>query len=109
MKYYGSKDAIKKKEENNLTSVGPPEFLHSMPHQHDAWKFGERLDDVEVAQRTDLEEGHAVLFRISSCLFRRHLSLEGEMQPVAHQDPGNAWGVLSETTDIAASFTMSES
>lgn len=80
-----------------------------MPHEHNAWKFRERLDDVEVAEWTDLKEGHAVLFCISSRLLRRHLSLESEMKSVAHQDPGNAWGVLSETTNIAVIFTMSKS
>lgn len=92
---------------NNLTSVGPPEFLHSMPHQHNARKLRERLDDVEVAQRTDLKEGHAVLFCISSRLLRRHLTLESQMKPVAHQDPGNAWGVLRET-HTAVLFTTSK-
>lgn len=95
---FGQRDNIKRKTQiKELTSVGPPEFLHSMPHQHDARKLSERLNDVEVAQRADLKEGHAVLFCVGSCLLRWHLPLESKMKPVAHQDPGNTWGVLDKT------------
>lgn len=69
-----------------LTSVGPPELLHAVPHQHDARQLRERLDDVEVAQRTDLEEGHAVLLGVGPGLLGGHLPLEGQVQAVAHQD-----------------------
>lgn len=36
---FGYKNTLfekKTKHINKLTSVGPPEFLHSMPHQHNA-------------------------------------------------------------------------
>lgn len=82
---------------NKLTSVGPPEFLHPMPHQNDARELCEGFNDIEVAQGADLKESHAVFFRISPCLLRWHLPLESQVKPVAHQDPGNTWGMLMET------------
>ena len=91
---------------NQLTSVGPPEFLHSVPHQHNTREFCEGLNDVEVAQRTDLKERHAVLFCVSPCLLGRNLALESKMKPVAHQDPGHTWGMLMETSNNDGTFTF---
>ena len=85
---------------NQLTSVGPPEFLHPVPHQHNARKFSEGFDDVEVAQRADLKESHAVLVRVSPRLLRGHLPLESQVKSVAHQNPGYTWGMLMETHHI---------
>lgn len=68
-----------------------------MPHKHNAWQFCEGLNDVEVAQRTDLKESHAVLFCVSPCLLRWYLPLESKVKPIAHQDPGYTWGMLMET------------
>ena len=89
-----------------LTSVGPPKFLHPMSHQHNARKLCEGFNDVEIAERTDLEESHAVLLCISPCLLCRHLPLESQMKPVAYQNPGHAWGMLMEIkdTDVRASY-----
>ena len=86
----------KQKNINKLTSVGPPEFLHPMPHQHDARELSEGFDDIEVAQGANLKESHAVFLCISPRLLRRHLPLESQVEPVAHQDPGNTWGMLME-------------
>ena len=79
-----------------LTSVGLPELLHAVPHEHDARQLRERLDDVEVAQGADLEEGHAVLLGIRPRLLRGHLPLERQVETVAHQDAGNARGMLEK-------------
>lgn len=76
------------------TSVRPPELLHAVPHQHDARQLGERLDDVEVAQRAHLKEGHAVFLGVRPRLLRGDLALEGQMQPVTYEDPRNTWCVL---------------
>lgn len=67
-----------------LTSVWSPELLHAVPHQHDARQLRERLHDVEVAQRADLKEGHAVLLGVGAGLLRGHLPLEGQVEPVAY-------------------------
>lgn len=65
-----------------------------MPHEDDSGQLREGLYDVEVAQGTDLKKRHAVLLRISPGLFRWHLPLEGEVEPVSHQDPRDTWGML---------------
>lgn len=67
-----------------------------MAHEDDARQLGEGLDDVEVAQRADLEEGHAVLLGVGTRLLGGHLPLEGQVQAVAHQDARNAGRVLHE-------------
>lgn len=76
------------------TSVGPPDLLHAMPHEHNAGQLREGLDDVEVAQGADLKEGHAVFLCIRAGLLRRDLPLEGQVQPVSNQDPGHSGCVL---------------
>ena len=65
-----------------------------MPHQHDAGQLREGLCDVEVAQRADLEEGHAQLLCIHLGLLRGHLTLVGQVEPVAHQDLRHPWCML---------------
>lgn len=82
-------------------SVGPPEFLHPMPHQHDARELCEGFDDIEVAKGADLKESHAVFFCISPCLLCWNLPLESQVKPVAHQDPRNTWGMLINFPDPA--------
>lgn len=79
-----------------LTSVGPPDLLHAVPHEDDAGQLREGLDDVEVAQGAHLEEGHAVLLGVGARLLRWHLPLEGQVQPVSHQDPRDTWGMLEQ-------------
>lgn len=79
-----------------LTSVGSPDLLHAVPHEDDAGQLREGLDDVEVAQGAHLEEGHAVLLGVGARLLGRHLPLEGQVQPVSHQDPGDTRGVLQQ-------------
>lgn len=77
-----------------LTSVRPPDLLHAVPHEHDAGQLSEGLNDVEVAQWADFEEGHAVLLCVGACLLCRDLPLEGQVQPVPNQDPGDPWRML---------------
>lgn len=79
-----------------LTSVGPPELLHAVPHQDDARQLRERLDDVEVAQGTHLEEGHAVLLGVGSRLLGGHLAFEGQVQAVADEDSRHARSMLGK-------------
>lgn len=79
-----------------LTSVGSPDLLHAVAHEDDAGQLREGLDDIEVAQGAHLEEGHAVLLGVGACLLRWHLPLEGQVQPVPHQDPRDTWGVLQQ-------------
>jgi len=68
-----------------------------MSHEHDARQLRERLDDVEVTQGADLEEGHAVLLGVGPRLLRGHLPLEGQVKPVPHQNPGHTWSMLDDT------------
>lgn len=60
-----------------------------MPHEHDAGQLSEGLGDIEVAQRADLKEGHAVLFCVGASLLCWDLPLESQVQPVPNQDPGD--------------------
>lgn len=71
-----------------------------MSHQHDARELGEGFNDVEVAERTDLKEGHAVLLCIRSGLLRWDLTLESQVKTVSHQNPGYTWGMLVEKTTV---------
>lgn len=80
-------------------SIGPPDLLHAMPHEHNAGELSEGLNDVEVAQRADFKEGHAVLLCVGSGLLRWDLPLEGEVQPVSNQDPGNTRCMLINLLD----------
>lgn len=72
-----------------LTLVGSPEAVHAVPHQDDAGQLREGLGDVEVAQRADLEEGHAQLLGVHLRLLGGHLPLVGQVEAVAHQDLGH--------------------
>lgn len=65
-----------------------------MPHQDDARQLRKRLDDVEVAQRAHLEEGHAVLLGVGPRLLGGNLPFEGQMQAVAHEDSRYTWSML---------------
>lgn len=91
-----------------LTSVGPPELLHAVPHQHDARQLGERLDDVEVAQRTHLEERHPVLLGVGSRLLGGDLPLEGQVQTVAHEDPRHTRSMLGKKETFLTTEILSE-
>lgn len=88
-----------------LTSVGPPNLLHAMPHEHDAGQLGEGLDDIEVAQRADLKEGHAILLCVGARLLCWNLPLEGQVQPVPNQDPGDPRRMLEGAQDSAEAQT----
>lgn len=74
--------------------VGPPQSLHAVSHQDDASELGERLGDVEVAQRADLEEGDAQLLRVHLRLLRGHLTLVRQVEAVPNQDLGHPRGML---------------
>lgn len=88
------------------TSIGPPDLLHAMPHEHDAGELSEGLNDVEVAQRADFKEGHAVLLCVGSGLLRWDLPLEGEVQPVPNQDPGNTRCMLRRDSELSRGQTQ---
>lgn len=45
----------------SLTFVAAPQSLHSVSVQSHTRKLAEALANVKVAERADLEEGHAVL------------------------------------------------
>lgn len=79
-----------------LTSVGPPELLHAVPHQDDARQLRERLDDIEVAQRAHFEKRHAVLLGVRPGLLCGNLPLEGQMQSVTYEDSRHARRMLGE-------------
>lgn len=83
-----------------LTSVGLPELLHAVPHQDDARQLGEGLDDVEVAQRAHLEEGHAVLLCVRPRLFGGNLPFEGQMQAVTDEYSRYAWSMLGRKNQM---------
>lgn len=65
-----------------------------MSHQDDARQLREGLDNVEVAQRAHLEEGHAVLLGVGSRLLGGNLPFEGQMQTVTYEDSRHAWSML---------------
>ena len=72
------------------TFVGTPGARHAVALKRDSRELGHRLDDVEVAERADFEEGHVVLLGER---FRRglaHLAVERQVQAVADQDLRNA-------------------
>lgn len=87
-------DATMGQEDPTLTSVGLPELLHAVPHEDDARQLREGLDDVEVAERADLEEGHAVLLGVGPGLLRGNLPLEGQVEAVPDQDTRHARSML---------------
>lgn len=88
-----------------LTSVGLPELLHAMPHEHDAWELRERLYDVEVTEGTHFEKRHAVFFRVRPCLFCGDLSLESQVQPVTHKDTGHTRCMLRKDKETRKCVT----
>lgn len=67
-----------------------------MSHQDDASELRERLGDVEVTQRADLEEGDAQLLCVHLSLLRGHLTLVGQVQTVSNQDLGHTRGMLGK-------------
>lgn len=79
--------------------VRAPDALHAVAVQRHARQLAERLADVEVAQRRDLKAGHLVALRVQLRLFGGHLTLEGEMKPVADEYFGHAGGVLRICTN----------
>ena len=76
------------------TLARPPEPVHPVPQQHDPGQLCEGLDDVEIAQRADLEEGHAQALRVGLGLLCGDLPLEGQVQAVSHQDFRNTGSML---------------
>lgn len=67
-----------------------------MPHEDDPGELGERLGDVEVAQRADLKEGDAQLLGVHLGLLRGHLTLVGQVKAVPHQDLRHSWSMLGK-------------
>lgn len=65
-----------------------------MPHQHNAGQLRKGLDHIEVAQRADFKESHAVFLRVGSGLLCRDLPFEGQVKSVANQDAGYTRGML---------------
>lgn len=87
------------------TSIGPPDLLHAMSHKHNTGELSEGLNDVEVAQGADFKEGHAVLLCVGSGLLRWDLPLEGQVQPVSNQDPGNTRCMLRRGSELSRGTT----
>lgn len=65
--------------------VHPPDPLHPVPVQRHPRQLTEGLADVKVAQRRDLEAGHLMAHRVHLCRLGGHLSLELQMQTIAHE------------------------
>lgn len=78
-----------------------------MPHKNDTRELSEGLNDVEVAQGADFKEGHAVLLCVGSGLLRWDLPLEGQMQPVPNQDPGNTRCMLRRGSELSRGIVTS--
>ena len=76
------------------TFIGSPVARHAVAEESDSRQLGHRLDDVEVAERADLEEGHVVLCGEVLRVRLAHFAPEGKVQSVANQDLGNARCVL---------------
>lgn len=80
-----------------------------MPQEDDASELRERLGDVEVAQRADLEEGDAQLLCVHLRLLGGHLALVGQVETVPNQDLGHSRGMLGkQVTEDYDSLNMSE-
>jgi hypothetical protein len=78
-----------------------------MPHEYDAGELSEGLNDVEVAQGADFKKGHAVLFCVGTGLLCWDLTLEGQVQPVPNQDPGDPRCMLGEEgTELSRGTTI---
>lgn len=67
-----------------------------MSHQDDPGELRERLSDVEVAQRADLEEGDAQLLGVHLRLLCGHLTLVGQVETVPNKDLWHPWGMLGK-------------
>lgn len=77
-----------------LTFVSPPYPLHSISVQRHSREFTERLSDVEVAERRDLEAGHFVAAGVVFRLLGSDLSFKCQVQSIADQHLGHAWCVF---------------
>lgn len=65
-----------------------------MPHEDYSRQFCEGLCHIEIAQWADLKKGHTILLGIGPSLFSGHLPLEGQVQPISHQDTRDSWSML---------------
>lgn len=72
-----------------VTFIGSPKSFHTMPHKHNSGQLSERLSNVEVTERADLEECDAQSLCKSLGVLGGHLTLIGQVKPVSHQDLGN--------------------
>lgn len=84
-----------------LTFIRPPQPLHPIPLQRHPGQLHEALGDVEVDERRHLEEAHGVLLRVALRLRLVDLPLEGQVEPVADQDLGDAGRVLVDLLEPA--------
>lgn len=67
--------------------------------QRHSREFTERLSDVEVAERRDLEAGHFVAAGVVLGLLGRDLSFKCQVESVADEDLGYAWSVFLHLRD----------
>ena len=76
------------------TFIGPPQPLHAIPSQGHSGQFYEALWDVEVDEWRHLEEAHRVPLGVDLGLELIHLTPEGQVEAVAHQDFGDSGRML---------------
>ena len=89
------------------TFIGSPVARHAVAEESDSRQLGHRLDDVEVTERADLEEGHVVLCGEVLRVRLAHFASEGKVQTVANQDLGNARCVLTYKSNSHTHYHLS--
>ena len=89
------------------TFIGSPIARHAVAEESDSRQLGHRLDDVEVAERADLEERHVVLCGEVLRVRLTHFASEGKVQTVANQDLGNARCVLKYKSNSQTHYHLS--
>ena len=83
--------------ERRNARVGFEQARHAVPLEGDAGKFGERLDDVEIAQRRHFEKCHVVFGSVMFGQCLAHLTLVSEVESIADQ---NFWDAGSMLIDL---------
>ena len=74
--------------------VRPPDPLHAVPVQGHPSQLAERLANVKVTQRGNLEAGHLVPHRVQFGCLGGDLALKFQVQAIAHEDLGHSRSVF---------------